>query len=220
MPSGELNKRFLELLVSKNDLTLLRNYYTGIKDQIITDLNDLYGKILSNVSIVDQTTTGINQENSQISTMVNDFISNTTNDLIVNHKKYTELMTKYNEYIRSFYDRMTNLLDEYVEDFNKSEINTISNVWKFHYSESYQDASNVIKKFGALNINKDSEIFELSASRYVYRSNDNVVYDVNYKTKDVYFATLDSKLFGERKEQAKFITLFSAKGHNPVQHVP
>ena len=39
MPSGELNKRFLELLVSKNDLTLLRNYYTGIKDQIITDLN-------------------------------------------------------------------------------------------------------------------------------------------------------------------------------------
>lgn len=216
MPSGELNKRFLELLVSKNDLTLLRNYYTGIKDQIITDLNDLYGKILSNVSIVDQTTTGINQENSQISTMVNDFISNTTNDLIVNHKKYTELMTKYNEYIRSFYDRMTNLLDEYVEDFNKSEINTISNVWKFHYSESYQDASNVIKKFGALNINKDSEIFELSASRYVYRSNDNVVYDVNYKTKDVYFATLDSKLFGEMKEQAKFVTLFSAKGLTSV----
>ena len=212
MPSGELNKRFLELLVSKNDLTLLRNYYTGIKDQIITDLNELYGKILSNESVVDQTTTGINQENSQISTMVNDFISNTTGDLIVNHKKYTELMTKYNEYIRTFYDRMTSLLDDYVNDFNKNEINTVSNVWKFHYSESYQDASNVIKKFGALNINKDSEIFELSASRYVYRSNDNIVYDVNYKTKDVYFATLDSKLFGERKEQARFITLFSAKG--------
>ena len=216
MPSGELNKRFLELLVSKNDLTLLRNYYTGIKDQIITDLNELYGKILSNESVVDQTTTGINQENSQISTMVNDFISNTTGDLIVNHKKYTELMTKYNEYIRTFYDRMTNLLDSYVNDFNKNEINTVSNVWKFHYSESYQDASNVIKKFGALNINKDSEIFELSASRYVYRSNDNIVYDVNYKTKDVYFATLDSKLFGERKEQARFVTLFSAKGLTSV----
>ena len=111
MPSGELNKRFLELLVSKNDLTLLRNYYTGIKDQIITDLNELYGKILSNESVVDQTTIGINQENSQISTMVNDFISNTTGDLIVNHKKYAELMTKYNEYIRTFYDRMTSLLD-------------------------------------------------------------------------------------------------------------
>ena len=216
MPSGELNKRFLELLVSKNDLTLLRNYYTGIKDQIITDLNELYGKILSNESVVDQTTTGINQENSQISTMVNDFISNTTGDLIVNHKKYAELMTKYNEYIRTFYDRMTNLLDNYVNDFNKNEINTVSNVWKFHYSESYQDASNVIKKFGALNINKDSEIFELSASRYVYRSNDNVVYDVNYKTKDVYFATLDSKLFEERKEQSRFVTLFSAKGLTSV----
>ena len=216
MPSGELNKRFLELLVSKNDLTLLRNYYTGIKDQIITDLNELYGKILSNESVVDQTTIGINQENSQISTMVNDFISNTTGDLIVNHKKYAELMTKYNEYIRTFYDRMTSLLDNYVNDFNKNEINTVSNVWKFHYSESYQDASNVIKKFGALNINKDSEIFELSASRYVYRSNDNVVYDVNYKTKDVYFATLDSKLFEERKEQSRFITLFSAKGLTSV----
>ena len=135
MPSGELNKRFLELLVSKNDLTLLRNYYTGIKDQIITDLNGLYGEILSNETIVDQTSTGINQENSQISTMVNDFISNTTGDLIVNHKKYTELMIMYNKYIRSFYDRMTNLLDNYLKDFNKSEINTISNVWKFHYSE-------------------------------------------------------------------------------------
>ncbi len=212
MPSGDLNKRFLELLVSKNDLTLLRNYYTGIKDQIITDLNGLYGEILSNESVVEQTSNGINQENSQISTMVNDFISNTTGDLIVNHKKYTELMTMYNEYIRSFYDRMTNLLDSYIEDFNKSEINTVSNVWKFHYSESYQDSSNVIKKFGALNINKDSEIFELSASRYLYRSNDNVVYDVNYKTKDVYFATLDSKIFESHTEQTKFVTLFSAKG--------
>mgnify|MGYP004564379237 CR=1 FL=1 len=212
MPSGELNKRFLELLVSKNDLTLLRNYYTGIKDQIITDLNGLYGEILSNETIVDQTSTGINQENYQISTMVNDFISNTTGDLIVNHKKYTELMIMYNKYIRSFYDRMTNLLDNYLKDFNKSEINTISNVWKFHYSESYQDASNVIKKFGSLNINKDSEIFELSSSRYLYRSNDNTVYDVNYKTKDVYFATLDSKVFESNVEQAKFITLFSAKG--------
>ena len=39
MASPALNKLFLELLVSKNKLSLLRSYYIGIKDNIVSQFD-------------------------------------------------------------------------------------------------------------------------------------------------------------------------------------
>ena len=49
MASPALNKLFLELLVSKNKLSLLRSYYVGIKDDIVSKLEALYNDLISDI---------------------------------------------------------------------------------------------------------------------------------------------------------------------------
>ena len=57
MASPALNKLFLELLVSKNKLSLLRSYYVGIKDDIVSILKTVsYQTAMESIVRVDQFT--------------------------------------------------------------------------------------------------------------------------------------------------------------------
>lgn len=214
--SGEINKLYFDLLVSKNKLPLLQTYYTNIKNEILTDLTELYNYIYSAQTWVDSQIAYLNTSKTKKSTDVNDFVASSTDNLIVQHPKYIEMLKKYQSYVNTFYNRMhsleaSDIANSYtVSNFIKNEIGQISSYWKFHYSTLYEDASNVEHKFCALNMTSESDLLELSNNRYIYITNENVVYDVDYNTKDVYLLYLDNKtdtnLIGD---EYKFNTIFT-----------
>lgn len=197
--SGEINKLYFDLLVSKNKLPLLQTYYTNIKNEILTDLTELYNYIYSAQTWVDSQIAYLNTSKTIKSTEVNDFVASSTDNLIVQHPKYIEMLEKYQSYVNVFYNRMhsleaSDIANSYtVSNFIKNEIGQISSYWKFHYSTLYEDASNVEHKFCALNMTSESDLLELSNNRYIYITNENIVYDVDYNTKDVYLLYLDNK---------------------------
>ena len=229
MSSPSLNKLYSELLVSKNRLSILRAYYTGIKDSIVERLTDLYNDLVADVSWVDRKISDLAVDKSDALTIMAKFVSNTEDSLVVNHDKYLEMMTAYNSRIKDFYTRMTALYSTYERNFNENEITNIATSWKFHYASNYSDAQPVEHSFGPLNFTSESDIFELSNNRFIYMTNENVVYDVDYINKEVYIITIDSKTFanqfnqsqGSRKsylghERASFNSLFKLKGKTTV----
>lgn len=213
--SGEINKLYFDLLVSKNKLPLLQTYYTNIKNEILTDLTELYNYIYSAQTWVDSQIAYLNTSKTDRSTEVNDFVASSTDNLIVQHPKYIEMLEKYQSYVNAFYTRMhsleaSDIANSYtVSNFIKNEIGQISSYWKFHYSTLYEDASNVEHKFCALNMTSESDLLELSNNRYIYITNENVVYDVDYNTKDVYLLYLDKKIDTDLVDDAKFNTIFT-----------
>ena len=64
---------------------------------------------------------------------------------------------------------------------------------KFHYSDDRTDASNIEHSFSSINFTKDSDILEISNSRYVYRAEDNFIVDADYKSKNCYVTYIDGK---------------------------
>lgn len=216
----------MELLVSRNKMNLLRNYYLSIKNDIIAKLEQLYDQLMSDISMVKNKETAIGIDKSDSLTEVSKFIANTEDALIVNHEKYKELIETYNKYISEFYNRMTELRPSYEEDFDKHEVGRIVSEWKFHYTDEYGNALPVEHKFGPCNITCESEIFELSQNHYIYRTNEDVIYDVDYKTKTVYVLALDSKVdlrqyhrknaFNKVQENAKIISLFAIENSETV----
>lgn len=229
MSSPSLNKLYSELLVSKNRLSILRAYYTGIKDSIVERLTDLYNDLVADVSWVDRKISDLAVDKSDALTIMAKFVSNTEDSLVVNHDKYLEMMTAYNSRIKDFYTRMTALYSTYEQNFNENEITNIATSWKFHYTTNYSDAQPVEHSFGPLNFTSESDIFELSNNRFIYMTNENVVYDVDYINKEVYIITIDSKTFanqfnqtqGSRKsyyghERASFNSLFKLKDKTTV----
>ena len=229
MASPALNKLFLELLVSKNKLSLLRSYYVGIKDDIVSKLEALYNDLISDIDWVDRKISDLAVDKSDSLTVMSKFVANTDYSLIVNHEKYKEMMLKHNSFVNDFYKRMTALYSDYTDDFMNNDMGSITSNWKFHYSTNYGDATPVLHSFGPINITKESEIFELTNNRFIYMTNDNVVYDVDYITKDVYIITIDSKTFANQfnriygntknyygNEKASFNTLFKLSDKSDV----
>ena len=115
MASPALNKLFLELLVSKNKLSLLRSYYVGIKDDIVSKLEALYNDLISDIDWVDRKISDLAVDKSDSLTVMSKFVANTDYSLIVNHEKYKEMMLKHNSFVNDFYKRMTALYSDYTD---------------------------------------------------------------------------------------------------------
>ena len=77
MASPALNKLFLELLVSKNKLSLLRSYYVGIKDDIVSKLEALYNDLISDIDWVDRKISDLAVDKSDSLTTMSKFVANT-----------------------------------------------------------------------------------------------------------------------------------------------
>lgn len=220
--SSTLNKLYFDILVSKNKLPLLQTYYSNIKNEILTDLTDLYNYVISAQSWVDAQITYLNNTRTEQATATNNFIASSSDSLITSHSKYLEMMYRYNQYVTEFYTRIHSLENEgvsnsyTVDNFNKNEIGQISSYWKFHYSERYDDALPVEHKFCTLNITSESDLLELSNNRYLYITNENVVYDVDYNTKDVYINYLDKYIVPNISDESKFHTIFSLADKNSI----
>lgn len=220
--SSTLNKLYFDILVSKNKLPLLQTYYSNIKNEILTDLTDLYNYVISAQSWVDAQITYLNNTRTEQATSVNNFIASSSDSLITTHPKYLEMMERYNQYVTQFYTRIHSLENEgvsnsyTVDNFNKNEIGQISNYWKFHYVTRYDDALSVEHKFCALNITSESDLLELSNNRYLYTTNENAVYDVDYNTKDVYINYLDKYIINGITDDSKFHTIFSLADKNNI----
>ena len=220
--TNEINKLYFELLVSKNKLPILQTYYSNIKNQILTDLTDLYNEVVSMHAWVDSQIIYLNNTRTEQATSTNDFIASSSDNLIVSHPKYQEMMDRYSEYVSKFYSRIHSLENEgisnsyTVNNFINNEIGQVSSYWKFHYTDQYGNALPVEHKFCALNITSESDILELSNNRYVYLTNENVLYDVDYTTKDVYIYYLDNKTIDNITEDSSFHSLFTVKDKNKI----
>lgn len=210
-----LNKLYFEILLSKNKLPLLQTYYSNIKNEILTDLTNLHNLVTSAQSWVNAQINYLNTTRTAQATKVNNFVASSSDNLIVSHEKYLEMMERYKEYVSSFYTRIHSLenisvSNSYtVSNFTINEIGQLSSFWKFHYTDNYGNALPIEHKFCALNITSESVILEVSNSRYLYFTNENVVYDVDYVTKDVYICYLDHKVMDSVSEDAAFHTLVS-----------
>lgn len=217
-----LNKLYFEILLSKNKLPLLQAYYSNIKNEILTDLTNLHNLVTSAQSWVNAQINYLNTTRTAQATKVNNFVASSSDNLIVSHEKYLEMMERYKEYVSSFYTRIHSLenisvSNSYtVSNFTTNEIGQLSSFWKFHYTDNYGNALPIEHKFCALNITSESVILEVSNSRYLYFTNENVVYDVDYVTKDVYLCYLDHKIMDAVSENAAFHTLFSLSDKSKI----
>lgn len=220
--SSTLNKLYFDILVSKNKLPLLQTYYSNIKNEILTDLTDLYNYVISAQSWVDARIAYLNNTRTEQATATNNFIASSSDNLITSHPKYIEMMKLYNQYVTEFYSRIHSLENEgvansyTVDNFNKNEIGQISSYWKFHYSTRYDDALPVEHKFCELNITSESDLLELSNNRYLYMTNDDVIYDVDYNTKDVYINYMDKYIVDGVTDDSKFHTIFSVADRDNI----
>lgn len=220
--TNEINKLYFDLLVSKNKLPILQTYYSNIKNKILTDLTDLFNDVRSMHAWVDSQINYLNNSRTEQATATNDFIASSSDNLIVSHPKYQEMMDRYSDYVTKFYSRIHSLENEgisnsyTVNNFINNEIGQVSSYWKFHYSDQYSNASPVEHKFCAINITSESDILELSNSRYIYITNENVLYDVDYTTKDIYIYYLDNKIIPNITEESAFHSLFTVKDKNKI----
>ena len=217
-----LNKLYFEILLSKNKLPLLQTYYSNIKNEILTDLTNLHNSVTSAQSWVNAQINYLNTTRTAQATEVNNFVASSSDSLIVSHEKYIEMMDRYKEYVSNFYTRIHSLenigvSNSYtVSNFTANEIGQLSSFWKFHYTDNYGNALPIEHKFCALNITSESVILEVSNSRYLYFTNENVVCDVDYVTKDVYVYYLDHKVLSAVSETATFHTLFSLSDKSKI----
>ena len=217
-----LNKLYFEILLSKNKLPLLQTYYSNIKNEILTDLTNLHNLVMSAQSWVNAQINYLNTTRTTQATNVNNFVASSSDSLIVSHVKYIEMMERYKEYVSNFYTRIhslenTGVSNSYtVNNFIANEIGQLSSYWKFHYTDNYGNALPIEHKFCALNITSESEIIEISNSRYLYFTNESVVCDVDYITKDVYIYYLDHKTLKEVSDGATFHVLLSVSDKSKI----
>ena len=199
-----LNKLYYDILLSKNKLPLLQTYYSNIKNEILTNITNLHNSVISAQSWVNAQINYLNNSRTEQATASNNFIASSSDNLIVSHPKYLEMMKRYTEYVSAFYERIHSLenpgvSNSYtVNNFLKNEIGQLSSFWKFHYIEDYRKAVPFVHKYCALNITKYSKILEVSNSRFLYTNDNKEVYDVDYITKDVYI--IETSDIGEHAE--------------------
>ena len=221
--SSDIKELLSKLLVTKNKLSLIKAYYNNISDELVNDLDTLYNNLMDDIDWMDNQLSDMESKMTSLSTVVNNFVALTSpEDKIVGHAKYLEMLALYNKYISLFHTRMTELEDTYEKSFLKSGINEINSSWKFHYSDDRTDASNIEHSFSSINFTKDSDILEISNSRYVYRTEDNFIVDADYKSKNCYVTYIDGKTIFNKyamqgagsevgyygEESAKIIKLF------------
>ena len=145
--TNEINKLYFDLLVSKNKLPILQTYYSNIKNKILTDLTDIFNDVRSMHAWVDSQINYLNNSRTEQATATNDFIASSSDNLIVSHPKYQEMMDRYSDYVTKFYSRIHSLENEgisnsyTVNNFINNEIGQVSSYWKFHYSDQYRNAS-------------------------------------------------------------------------------
>ena len=221
--SSDIKELLSKLLVTKNKLSLIKAYYNNISDELVNDLDTLYNNLMDDIDWMDNQLSDMESKMTSLSTAVNNFVALTSpEDKIAGHAKYLEMLALYNKYISLFHTRMTELEDTYEKSFLKSGINEINSSWKFHYSDDRTDASNIEHSFSSINFTKDSDILEISNSRYVYRTEDNFIVDADYKSKNCYVTYIDGKTIFNKyamqgagsevgyygEESAKIIKLF------------
>lgn len=226
--SSDIKELFSKLIVTKNKLNLIKTYYSDLGDSLTTDLNDLATKLSDEVTWMENQLKEMEALQSEAITASNQFTSLTGQDTIVNHAKYLEMLALYNKYISAFYKRMTELESVYEESFLKSEINSINSSWKFHYSEDRTDGSNITHSFASINFTNTSDIIEISNNRFIFRSDENCIYDANYNTKNCYVTGFDGKTIFNKllnqgslkgylgEESAKIIKLFKLPGNSSI----
>ncbi len=227
--SSDIKELFSKLLVTKNKLKLIKSYYSNLSDSLVTDLDKLYNDLLDEISWIGNQLSDIESRQSELATSVNAFTALTSPESeIVGHAKYKEMLDLYNKYIADFYSRMTNLEKTYEESFFKSEMNKLNSSWKFHYSDDRTDASNVVHSFSSMNITNKSDVIEITANRYIFRTEENFIVDADYKTKNCYVVNFDGKTISNRflgdgsefayfgNENAKIIKLFRLYGSSEV----
>lgn len=193
--SSDIKSLFGELLVTKESLNRIKSHYTGIKNDIILDLQELYDDIDSKISWVNANLSSINENQTRVNDRTNLFTQYTDNDInVVKHSKHLEMMNLYNSYIKNFYKRLTELEQLYNESFLKDGMANLSSFWKFNYSDTQSDGTNISHIYGSLNINEETDIIEISNNRYLYISNENQICDVDYKNKECFIVVADNKI--------------------------
>ena len=93
-----LNKLYFEILLSKNKLPLLQAYYSNIKNEILTDLTNLHNLVTSAQSWVNAQINYLNTTRTAQATKVNNFVASSSDNLIVSHEKYLEMMERYKKF--------------------------------------------------------------------------------------------------------------------------
>jgi hypothetical protein len=213
--SSDITKFFNEIIVTKDKVAKIREYYTRVKNNIIDEYDVLKITLENDIGWIQDQISSINALYSDVLTIINGFVAKTSPPhLIVEHSKYLELMALYNKYIKIFYDRMNELYDIYKENFIQSKINMINDSWKFHYSENRNDALRVQHKYQGININQRSQLLEISSGRYLLHNGENIIYDINNKTKDCFIINYDSKTINNIRNiaQGSRYGLYSGEG--------
>ena len=111
-----LNKLYLDILLSKNKLPQLQTYYSNIKNEILTSLTDLNNLVLTAQSWVNSQISYLNNSRTDQATASNNFVASSSDNLIVSHPKYIEMMERYSEYVSAFYTRIHSLENLGVKD--------------------------------------------------------------------------------------------------------
>jgi hypothetical protein len=213
--SSDITKFFTEIIVTKDKVTKIREYYTRIKNNIVDHYDELKIHLENDIYWIQNQISYINELYAAVLNITNDFVAKTSPpSLILQHDKYLELMALYNKYIKIFYDRMNELYDIYKENFLKGKINEINDTWKFHYSENRNDAIRIDKKYSGINITPYSQIVEISSGRFLLFNGENVIYDINHKSKNCFIINYDAKTINNKRNilQGSRYGLYSSEG--------
>ena len=205
----DINKLFLDILVSKNKLATIRNYYITLKNETLKGLQDLLDKIRKQTSYVEEVIKSLKVKKDEITVATDDEFS-VDDSIYKKSNRYLQIIDLFNTNLKKFYERMMGKddtlsetkgnYDNEVSKFKTVEIGNIADKWKFHYTTDFQKALPIEHRFvscGGLNVY--TELYEIAESRYIFRSNENVMYDVNYRTKDCYVLTLDKATISHNK---------------------
>jgi hypothetical protein len=228
--SSDITKFFNELIVTKDKVKRLREYYLEIVEGIVRDYTAFKNRLIEDIEWLQNKLDELHALYIDLKNTVESFTDKSaTPEEIVDHAKYLEMIALYNIYIEEFYNRMNELYDIYKENFLSSKINDIHNEWKYHYSNNKNDAVRIEHEYASININENSQLVEVSDNRYILYNGDNAIYDINYRTKDCYVTIFDSKTVNNTRsilqgslpslynsENAFIKTIFAVDGKDSV----
>jgi hypothetical protein len=101
--TSDITKFFNEIIVTKDKVTRIKEYYTNIQTNLVNEFNKFKLRLESDIAWMQSQISYINTLFSGILTKVNSFtMKSTTDDLIVDHFKYKEMMDLYNSYINRY----------------------------------------------------------------------------------------------------------------------
>lgn len=212
--SSDITKFFTELLVTKDKVAKIKEYYLNIKDKISSDFDATKARLESDMSWIENQINILNASFSDLLTRVNAFTAKTTTpELIIEHDKYLEMMALYRTYIKTFYDRMNELYELHRENFINASISKVNSQWRFHHSEDRNNSSRIYDEYDGINYNASSQIVEISHSRFLLYNGENTLYDINNRTKECFLVNFDSKTIGNKRNiiQGSYDDIYSGE---------